>query len=123
MDSTVGKAIAVALIAGGEALAIYAEMLVARTPGALGEWLAPSVAPAVLPLVLLITLAGGFLLAGYWLGYATFQNIWVVSAASITGILIVEPVLAWSMFHESPTKGAVIGLVLGAIGFAASVFL
>jgi len=66
---------------------------------------------------ILITVAGGFLLLGYVTSYSAFKNIWIVSVASIMSILIVEPVLAWTMFKQIPTIGSIIGLALGIIGF------
>jgi len=71
---------------------------------------------------LLIALAGGFLIAGYMLGFNAFKNIWIVSVASITSILIVEPILAWTIFHQIPTIGTIIGFILGAIGLFLSIF-
>jgi hypothetical protein len=50
-------------------------------------------------------------------GYRVFKNIWIVSAISITSILITEPILNYLIFHELPTKGALAGLILGVIGF------
>ncbi len=72
---------------------------------------------------LLITLAGGFLILGYMLGFKFFKNIWIVNAASITSILIVEPIIAWTIFHQLPTKGAIIGFFLGAVDLFLSIFL
>ncbi len=65
----------------------------------------------------IITLAGAFLILGYMLGYSAFKNIWIVSAASITSILIMEPILGFLFFRQMPTTGATIGLILGAVGF------
>ena len=47
----------------------------------------------------------------------TNGNIWLISVASITSILIVEPLVAYLVFHEMPTRGTVIGLILGVLGF------
>lgn len=68
----------------------------------------------------LIALAGGLLIAGYMIGVRAFQNIWIVSAVSITSILVIEPVLDYVVFQQLPTTGAVIGLVFGAAGFLAA---
>jgi hypothetical protein len=57
------------------------------------------------------------------LGFRAFQNIWIVSVSSITSILIIEPLVSYAFFRQSPTTGAFIGLVFGAIGFAAALFL
>lgn len=73
--------------------------------------------------MLAIMLPGGVLLVlGYMFGYQAFKNIWVVSVVSITSILIIEPALAYAVFHQVPTKGAVAGLVLGIIGLFLSLF-
>lgn len=69
-----------------------------------------------------IVVASGLLVAGYMLGFRVFKNIWIVSVISITCILIMEPILAWTIFHQTPTKGAIIGLVLGAMGFVSALF-
>ncbi len=59
----------------------------------------------------------GYYIAGYILGYKSFQNIWIVSALSITSILIIEPILGYALFQQLPTKGAFLGLILAVIGF------
>lgn len=72
---------------------------------------------------LLITISAVFLILGYMLGFKYFKNIWIVSAISILSILMVEPILDYTVFNQLPTKGAFIGLILGAIGFAATIFI
>jgi uncharacterized membrane protein len=67
-------------------------------------------------LVLPIIVGSLCLLAGYMLGYKAFKNIWIVSAISVTSILVVEPTLAWFLFKELPTLGASIGIGLGVVG-------
>lgn len=113
------KILVVGLIFLGELLAIYAEMLGARAFSAAGA----SFVRIFLRMFLIICLGGGFLVAGYILGYQSFKNIWIVSAASITSILIIEPTLAYFVFHQLPTTGAGIGLVLGIVGLLFSLFL
>ena len=113
------KTISLLLLFIGEALAIAAEMIGARM-FAEGQH---SFVVIFLRMLLLIFLGGGGLIAGYMLGYKAFQNIWIVTIASITAILIVEPFLAWILFRELPTKGALIGLILGIIGFVATIFV
>ena len=54
--------------------------------------------------------------------FKAFKNIWIVSVISITSILLIEPVLAYFIFDQLPTKGAAIGLVLGAIGLYLALF-
>ncbi len=113
MNSTLFKILAVLLLIVGEALAIYAEMVVARSVNLSKN----SLLLVFFKMFLLITVAGGFLLLGYILGFGAFKNIWIVSVASIMAILVVEPILAWTMFKQIPTKGSIIGLILGVIGF------
>lgn len=60
------------------------------------------------------------LLVAYTVGYQAAKNIWVVTAASVGSILVVEPVLAWIFFHQLPERGALAGLVLGAAGLIAT---
>ncbi|TSD02657.1 MAG: hypothetical protein Athens071416_593 [Parcubacteria group bacterium Athens0714_16] len=101
-----------------EALSIYAEMVIARSNSIASQ----PFLQIFSKMFLMITLAGGFLLAGYMLGFKSFKNIWIVSAISITSILIVEPILAWTIFQQMPTTGAMIGFALGAIGLFISIF-
>lgn len=115
MHPTAVKILALALLVCGEGIAIYAEMRAAREH-------AQSL-PETLPLIGLMTVAGCLLIVGYVLGYRAYQNIWIVSVVSITSILVIEPILAYTIFQEIPTRGAVIGLTFGALGFAASLLL
>lgn len=71
-----------------------------------------------------VILVGAILLVcGYMLGLKAFKNIWIVSAVSITSILISEPVINYTITHQLPTRGSIIGLVLGIFGFLAALFL
>jgi hypothetical protein len=118
MESVLSKVFVVALIIFGEGVGIYAEIMGAKNDQASASgtfW------PIFLKMFLLIALAGGILIIGYILGIRTFKNIWIVSAISITAILIIEPVIAWTMFHQKPTFGAAAGLVLGTIGLFMSI--
>jgi hypothetical protein len=65
----------------------------------------------------------GFLIAGYILGFNAFKNIWIISVASITTFLIVEPLTAYTLFKQMPTTGSIIGFILGVLGFIAAIFL
>jgi hypothetical protein len=112
------KILVLILIFAGEALSIYAEMIGAKTNYVASQ----PVLQIFLKMFLLIILAGGFLIIGYALGFAAFKNIWVVSVTSITSILIVEPLLAWTIFQQVPSAGAGIGFVLGVIGLFVSIF-
>lgn len=71
---------------------------------------------------LFMTIAGGFVLSSYILGFSAFKNIWIVSAISVIFIIIIEPLIAWTIFSQVPTHGAIIGLVLGVIGLFFTIF-
>jgi len=118
METTLSKILVLVLLFFGEAISIYAEILGAKSHSLASQ----PFLRIFLKMFLLITLAGGFLILGYMLGFKSFKNIWIVSVASITSILIVEPILAWAIFHQIPTKGAIIGFFLGAIGLFFSIF-
>ena len=87
----------------GEALCIYAELLVAR--GSSWAWT-----------FFLITLAGIPLLFAYRHGYASAASAWPVMVVSMVSVLIVEPILVWVMFYERPSWGSVAGLACGSLG-------
>ena len=110
------KFLSIILITVGEGLAIYVEMLFARRFDAMGH-------SVLVPALVGMTIAGGCLAFGYATSYASFKNIWIVSAISLTSIFIIEPILAWSFFKEVPSRGALIGLICGAIGMLAAVFI
>ena len=97
------KVFAILMLCLGESLCIYSEMLVAKKP----DWLWT---------FFLITLAGIPLLLGYHYGYKAFGSMWPVMVASVTSILIVEPLCVLLMFREMPTWGTGTGLVLGVVG-------
>jgi len=99
----------------GEVLAIYSEMIAARTAKEHG--LTPLLA---LWMLLLIVIAGGLLLAGYYFGYLSNKNIWVVTVISLGSILIAEPLLILFFFKEMPTTGAWVGLACAVIGMLAA---
>jgi hypothetical protein len=105
------KILGIVLLVIGEALSIYIELSLAKNNSNL------------LIMVLVFTAATPFLLYGYMWGYSAFKSIWVVSIISITSILIIEPVLCYSIFKELPTKGALMGLVFGILGFISAIFL
>jgi hypothetical protein len=118
MPALYSKVLVIILLVIGESLSIYAEMMGVRN----NHLASQPILRIFLLMFLLITIAGGFLIAGYMLGFNAFKNIWIVSAVSITSILIVEPILAWTIFQQLPTTGAVIGLVLGVTGLIASLY-
>ena len=100
----------------GEFLAIYAEMATSK------HFSLNQTASGLLRGFLIVAVAGAFLIAGYALGFKAFKNIWIVSVISITSILLIEPVLAYLIFNQLPTKGALIGLILGAVGLYLALF-
>lgn len=91
------------LLVFGEAIYVYCEMMIAKQSH-------------VLSMIILSLFAGLIVIAGYYYGYQSSRNIWVVTAASIGTILITEPIISWIMFHEIPTRGASLGLIFGALG-------
>lgn len=119
MSSTNLKILVVLLIFLGESLAIYAEMIAARTKLLTSQ----TILQVFLKTFLIIIIAGAFLILGYILGFSKFKNIWIVSITSITSILIVEPILAYTIFHQLPTRGAVLGFIFGTLGFLVALFI
>ena len=99
-----------------EGLNIYGEMSAARlaVPSALLN-------STNVVLFVLVTIGAWLLLFAYAFGYQNVKNIWIVSAMAVTSILIIEPILAWVFFHQIPTKGSLLGLVLGAIGLITTI--
>src|SRR4051812_18254365 len=102
----------------GEGVAIYAEMSSAKHSDQ-GMGFIPNFFQALV----FIVVAGALLIAGYMYGLKVFQNIYIVSVMSITSILLLEPLLAYLIIHQLPTKGAVIGLILGAFGLFSALFI
>lgn len=118
MNKTLLGVLGIILIILGESLAIYLEITAAKEnslrPGAFLKIFSK--------LFLIMIVASGFIMAGYMLGFATFKNIWIVSVVSITSILIVEPAVNFLIMKQFPTKGAIIGFILGVIGFVTAIF-
>ena len=106
------KIAAVLFIALGEALTIYAQVYAARESH-IGSI---QIASIFLQLFPFVAIGCVFLLAGYFLGIRALKNIWMVSVVSILSILIIEPVIVYTVFLQLPTTGAVIGFVLAIIG-------
>ncbi len=113
------KILSIVLLFLGEALSIYAELNFAEI------LLHPGITPketvlTFIKMILVITLGGIFLLGGYYLGYFSFKNIWIISVVSITAILIADPFLAYTFFKQIPERGSIIGLTLGVLGMIAT---
>lgn len=106
---------AIAVLFVGEGINIWAELLSAKLPGTFSL-----LEPRNLFLFGMVILGCSFLLFGYSLGYQSTKNIWIITAASVVGILITEPILAYLFFHQLPEKGSLVGLILGAIGLIAT---
>ena len=71
------------------------------------------------PATAIMIVSSTLLIAGYMHGYKAFKNIWVVSALSITLILVAEPLIGYLVFGQMPTRGAIWGFIFGALGFIA----
>jgi hypothetical protein len=111
-------AAALALMIFGEILTIYSEVYASKLPGHSVE------TPAIfLKPIILISIAGVSLIFAYWLGYQATGNIWVVTVASLTLLLILEPIVIYAMLRELPERGALIGFILGATGLIATITL
>ena len=108
----------IVLVFVGEAGYIYGQMLGAKEDSISSH----SFFTIFLKAFLIIAIAGGIVLLGYMLGFGVFKNIWIVSVISVTSILIMEPTMAWVFFKQIPTKGAVIGFILGGIGLLTATF-
>lgn len=105
---------AVSMLAFGEALCIYSEMLIAKYHEPRWSHWAWT--------FFLITLAGIPLLLGYHYGYKAFGNMWAVMVVSVTSILLVEPMTIWLMFREVPSGLTIVSMTLGAAGLAVAMY-
>ncbi|OGT36653.1 MAG: hypothetical protein A3F11_11565 [Gammaproteobacteria bacterium RIFCSPHIGHO2_12_FULL_37_14] len=110
------KVVTILFLFFGEAFSVYSEMVAAKSHQIALE----SSSSIYIKACLLIAMAGCLLIAGYMIGYKSYRNIWIVSAMSITSILIMEPLIGYIVFQQLPTRGALIGLIFGAIGFVAT---
>lgn len=109
---------AIALMIMGEACIIYGELAAARLATAVDfDW------SDALSLAGLACFSGLCLLLAYALGYRATGDIWLVAVVSVLVLLICEPVLIWLLFQELPTRGVLVGFILGALGLAATVWL
>jgi hypothetical protein len=116
MKDIILRATGILLLITGEAISIYSEMVAAKAYSRDGAPFTGIFARNSG----LIALAGAMLISGYMVSYTSFRNIWIVSVVSVTSILFVEPGLTYFVFRELPGRGASIGLVLGALGFFAT---
>jgi len=116
MNATLLKIATILFLFFGEAFSVYSEMVAAKSHHVAIE----SSSAIYVKACLVIALAGCLLIAGYMIGYKSYRNIWIVSAMSITSILIMEPLIGYLVFQQLPTRGALIGLILGALGFIAT---
>lgn len=106
------------LMVFGEVLTIYSEVYASKLSGRVIENPELFIKP-----ILLICIAGVSLIFAYWLGYQGTGNIWVVTVASLTLLLILEPIVIYAMLQELPGRGALIGFLLGAVGLLATLVL
>jgi hypothetical protein len=104
------------LMVFGEILTIYSEVYASKLP----DRSLDSPLIFVKPIVL-ISIAGISLIFAYWLGYQATGNIWIVTVASLTLLLILEPIVIYAMLKELPERGALIGFILGATGLIATI--
>ena len=110
------KFLALAAILIGEAIMIAQQMIIAKA----GK---DHAAPTVWLLVLWSIIGVLLVLGGYYFGYLSFKNIWLVSVISVGSVLIAEVILAITLFGETPTLGAWVGLGFGLAGILASFLL
>ncbi|WP_025856339.1 hypothetical protein [Pseudomonas sp. CHM02] len=110
--------LSMALMAIGEILTIYSEVYASKLSGKAVEHPELFIKPMIL-----ICVAGICLIFAYWFGYQGTGNIWVVTVASLTLLLILEPLVIYVMLKELPGRGALVGFLLGAVGLLATFIL
>ena len=103
----------------GEAVYIWAEMMIAHTV----KQPRPNDGFTIAKMTVIAIIAGLTIITGYYFGYKYSKNIWLVTATSIGAILVTEPIISWLVFHERPTTGASAGLFFGILGILSTVFL
>ena len=103
----------------GEAVYIWAEMMIAHTV----KQPRPNDGFTIAKMTVIAIIAGLTIITGYYFGYKYSKNIWLVTATSIGAILVTEPIISWLVFHERPTTGASIGLIFGVLGIFSTVLL
>ena len=103
------KIFVILMMALGEAICIYAEIDIAKNKRIfLDFWI--------------ITLAGVPLLIAYYFGQKAFNSMWPVMAASLTSVLLIEPLVIWLMFRDLPSKLSIVSMVLGTTGLIITLF-
>jgi hypothetical protein len=109
------KLVAILVLLMGESIAIYSEIIAAKNINTFSAtfW----------KMFALMAVAGLFLILGYMLGMKYIQNIWVVGAISVASIVVVEPLVTYLIFHELPTKGPIIGFILGILAILSALFI
>lgn len=113
------KILTILIIFLGETFAILAEVIAAKYYS-FNDARFLNIFLKALPIIII---GGMLLLFGYMLGLRSFKNIWIVSTISITSILIAEPIINYTITHQLPTSGALIGFILGILGFFSALFL
>jgi len=116
MKLTYWKIIVALLLFFGEGLTILAEISSAHQ---LSRHVTPFMEIFATQMVLIV-FACLLIVAAYVIGVKKLASVWVVTAISILAILLVEPVVVWLFFRTLPERGALIGLIFGAIGFVCS---
>lgn len=99
--------VALLVVFFGEFLAVTAEIFFSK-----GKYM--------YAMIFMMFIAGCLLLGGYYLANKHMDSLWPIYVASITAILVLEPIIIFIITGESPNLGAKIGFVLGVAGcFAA----
>lgn len=101
----------------GEAVYVWSEMMIANTAKNNSNNYS-----LIAKMTITALIAGLVIISGYYYGYKYSKNIWLVTATSIGAILITEPIVSWSVFHEIPNRGAGIGLIFGVLGIFSTLF-
>ena len=106
------------LIYLGEALIIGSEVITAKFA------LVKHASTPFLTLAILIAAIGSAMtVLGYFVGIKIFKSIWVITIICLTSIIILEPFIIYFLTGELPGRGALIGFVLGTLGFVATLTL
>lgn len=106
---------AVGLVFLAEAMIIAGEMFAAKAQGT------PFLSVTTHWKLFTLAICGAILLLiAYHAGYREGKNIWIVSAASVSSIVLMEPLLAYMFFRELPERGPLVGIILGSVGLVAT---